>query len=811
MNHSRVIFGISFVVLSFFNLVWLQYWQQNDTKARLLRAETMAEQLATTLEVIAADRIRALDELSGNWPIAAANQVDWFNYQARSLSKMLPGIYDVWLVDQQGTIVWSINPAVRVQVQQHQLTSVLAAARFSQSDSALIHIDERPFVTYQREVQVNNRPQWHLVALIDVKATIQALTADLAAKPFAFHFSAENQPLYQLGLWLETEPAAQQSVSFAGSIFSLQVQSIEQQRLNPEDALLLGELIVLLVSTLISAWFRQFRKNKQVQQVYQAAANGSPDGMLIFMYETTEQNFDELKLFSFNSAALALFPTIHQHASWHAIALAMGLTEIEHIVEKASKEPMLHQLLKTKKTPVAADWLDLTIVRIPNGIALTLRDVSNEQKLQKQIRYQADHDQLTGLLNRYAFGRALDAVMNSRQTCYLCYIDMDHFKLINDSCGHLAGDDLLRKTAGLLAAHLAAGDTLARVGGDEFCLLLVERDLAAVKTLLDRLLVAISQFRFQWQEQVFVIGASIGVVAVTEQFSDATSLIRAADSGCYLAKNASRNSYFVVEEQEVAVNHLVQERNYVAMVRKALLTDSFELYAQPIVPITAKMGSHIEILLRLRDEKGQMISPSVFIPLAERQGIMCDIDVWVVGQVLTILEQQLSQLQNLSAVALNISGISLSDHKFMKKIKKLIKASSVPAELICFEITETAAVSNMAQAQLFIQELRLLGCHFALDDFGVGMSSFGYLRNMAVDFVKIDGSFVKGMANNSADAVMVKAITDIAHSLQKQVIAEFVEDEATLALLAEFGVEYAQGYGIAKPQPLQHALNVFRC
>ena len=198
MNHSRVIFGISFVVFSLFNLVWLQYWQQNDTKARLLRAETMAEQLATTLEVIAADRIRALDELSGNWPIAAANQVDWFNYQARSLSKMLPGIYDVWLVDQQGTIVWSINPAVRVQVQQHQLTSVLAAARFSQSDGALIHIDERPFVTYQREVQVNNRPQWYLVALIDVKATIQALTADLAAKPFAFHFSAENQPLYQL-------------------------------------------------------------------------------------------------------------------------------------------------------------------------------------------------------------------------------------------------------------------------------------------------------------------------------------------------------------------------------------------------------------------------------------------------------------------------------------------------------------------------------------------------------------------------------------------------------------------------------------
>lgn len=811
MNSSRVIFGISFVLLSLFNWLWLNYWQQNDIQARLLRAGTMAEQLATTLEVIAADRIRAMNELSGNWPIAAANQVDWFNYQARSLSKMLPGIYDVWLVDRQGSIIWSINPSVRGQVQQQNLAAVLASSRYSKSASQLIHIDRRPLVIYQQDVNVNQQPLWHLVALIDAQATIQALTADLAAKPFAFEIASENQPLYQLGEWAETEPVAQQRVNFAGSIFSLKVQSIEQQRLNLRDALLLGEFIVLLVSALIAAWFRQFKKNKQVQQVYQAAADGSPDGMLIFMFQGAQQNFDALQLFSFNSAALALLPTIHHHASWHEIALAMGLTDIEQIVEKASNDPMFHQLLKTKKTQVAADWLDITLVRIPQGIAITLRDVTNEQKLQKQIRYQADHDQLTGLLNRYAFGRALDEVMNSRQVCYLCYIDMDHFKIINDSCGHLAGDDLLRKTAGLLAAHLAAGDTLARVGGDEFCLLLVNRDLPAVKLLLDQLLLAISQFRFQWQEQVFVIGASIGVVAVTEQFSDATSLIRAADSGCYLAKNVSRNSYFVVEEQEVAVNHLAQERNYLAMVRRALLTDSFELYAQPIVPITGMLGSHLEILLRLKDEQGQMISPAVFIPLAERQGIMCEIDVWVVGQVLTILEQQFSQLQHLSAVALNISGISLSDHKFMKKIKKLIKASSVPAELICFEITETAAVSNMAQAQLFIQELRLLGCHFALDDFGVGMSSFGYLRNMAVDFVKIDGSFVKGMAKNSTDAVMVKAITDIAHSLNKQVIAEFVEDDATLALLAEFGVEYAQGYGIAKPQPLQQVLQTFRC
>ncbi|MBN8445083.1 MAG: EAL domain-containing protein [Gammaproteobacteria bacterium] len=826
---GRLIFGISFVLFSLISLFISMHLHQIDGQTSRLRAETLTEQLATTLEVISADRLRAIDELSNNWPVAAANQVDWFNYQARSLSKMLPGIFDIWLADENGKVLWGINPQLRPVLVGQNLEAKLTQFRFASNvepnrqlpnqtlavpappEPALVQINQRIFVVYQKSVKLDDHKHWQLIALLDTQATMDALTVDLREKPIALIVQADKLPVFKLSELDEYYPTASQTFTFAGLPWQLQVQSHEQHILNLSMAILVGECIAFTFSGLILLWFRQQQKNKQVQQVYQAAADVSPDAMLIFRSDNLASQAEELQLFSCNAAATAVLQADFLDGSLQQIALKIGLADIDTITHQVlTEQQIFHRLLKTKKRAVAADWLQITMMRIPGGIALTMQDVSTEQRLQQKIRYQADHDQLTGLLNRYAFAGALDAAMADPRQSYLCYIDMDQFKLINDSCGHLAGDDLLRKTASLLAAHLGEHDSLARVGGDEFCLLLVDRDLAEVKALLDQLLVTISQFRFQWQDQVFVIGASIGVVAVTAQFEDAVALIRAADSGCYLAKNASRNSYFIVEEQAGALDHLTQERHYLAIVRRALLTDSFELYAQPIVPLSHANGSHLEILLRLKDEFGELISPAVFIPLAERQGLMCDIDEWVVSHVLSRLEQELLSLRHLDKIAINISGISLSDHKFLKKIKKLIKASTVPADMLCFEITETAAVSNMAQAQLFIQELRLLGCHFALDDFGVGMSSFGYLRNMAVDYVKIDGSFVKNMATNTSDAVMVKAITDIVHSLDKQAIAEFVGDDVTVEMLRSFGVEYAQGFGIAKPRPLTEVLLDYR-
>jgi diguanylate cyclase (GGDEF)-like protein len=808
---GRFIFAISFFILSVFNLLISMYLHQIDGQTSRLRAETLSEQLATTLEVISADRLRAVDELSNNWPIAAANPIDWFNYQARSLSKMLPGIYDVWLSDENEQVLWGINPQVRPRIISQLVRDKIKLFAIDQPDLRLLQINQRKLVVYQKSMMVDKNKRWTLTALLDIQATMDALTVDLREKPISLAVNNSKIAVFSFGDFHQSYPTLTQPFEFAGLPWQLQIQSREQKILNLSTAIGLGELAALLISTLVMLWYQQQQKNKKVQRVYQAAADVSPDAMLIFLLNESSEEPNQLQLFSCNAAALTLLATDTSDWSVAKVATVIGLKNIEEITNQVLQQKQIyHQLLKTKKRAIAADWLQITMVAIPGGIALTLQDVSTEQQLQQKIRYQATHDQLTGLLNRYSFGGALDAAMKDPKQSYLCYIDMDQFKLINDSCGHLAGDDLLRKTASLLSAHLGELDSLARVGGDEFCLLLINRDLSQVKELLDQLLVTISQFRFQWQDQVFVIGASIGVVAVSDKFEDAVALIQAADAGCYLAKNASRNSYFIVEEQTGALNHLAQERHYLAIVRRALLTDSFELYAQPIVPLLKDSGSHLEILLRLKDEFGEMISPAVFIPLAERQGFMCDIDEWVVSHVLAKLEQELLMLKNIDKVAINISGISLSDHKFLKKIKKLIKASEVPADMLCFEITETAAVSNMAQAQLFIQELRQLGCHFALDDFGVGMSSFGYLRHMAVDYVKIDGSFVKNMATNASDAVMVKAISDIVHSLDKQAIAEFVGDEVTVEMLRSFGVEYAQGFGIAKPKPLNQVLLDYR-
>jgi diguanylate cyclase (GGDEF)-like protein len=808
---GRVIFAISFCLLSAVSLFISMHLHQIDGQASRLRAETLTEQLATTLEVISADRLRAVDELSNNWPQAAANPIDWFNYQARSLSKMLPGIYDIWLSDEHGQVIWGINPQVRPRIIGQSVSEKIKLFALGSPELRLLQINQRKLVIYQKSMMVDKQKRWQLTALLDTQATMDALTVDLREKPITLMVNSSEQSVFAVGEFDELYPIVKQPLVFAGMPWHLQIQSREQKILDLPTAILLNEFAALLISTLVLLWYRQQQKNKRVQRVYQAAADVSPDAMLIFLLKEASGGANQLQLFSCNAAAAKLLSTDTSDWSVHKVAAVIGLKDIETITSHVLQHQQIyHQLLKTKKRAIAADWLQITMVAIPGGIALTMQDVSTEQQLQQKIRYQATHDQLTGLLNRYAFGGALDAAIADPRQSYLCYIDMDQFKLINDSCGHLAGDDLLRKTASLLAAHLETRDSLARVGGDEFCLLLVDRDLAAVKAVLDQLLVTISQFRFQWQDQVFVIGASIGVVAVTEQFEDAVALIRAADAGCYLAKNASRNSYFIVEEQVGALNHLAQERHYLAVVRRALLTDSFELFAQPIVPLLKASGTHLEILLRLKDEFGEMISPAVFIPLAERQGFMCDIDEWVVSQVLSKIEPELLSLKHLDTIAINISGISLSDHKFLKKIKKIIKASTVPADMLCFEITETAAVSNMAQAQLFIQELRQLGCHFALDDFGVGMSSFGYLRHMAVDYVKIDGSFVKNMASNPSDAVMVKAITDIVHSLDKQAIAEFVGDDATVEMLRSFGVEYAQGFGIAKPRPLADVLQDYR-
>jgi EAL domain-containing protein (putative c-di-GMP-specific phosphodiesterase class I) len=328
--------------------------------------------------------------------------------------------------------------------------------------------------------------------------------------------------------------------------------------------------------------------------------------------------------------------------------------------------------------------------------------------------------------------------------------------------------------------------------------------MAEVEMCLQLLLQRISVFRFCWDQQVFSIGASIGVVDLQRYQGSTQELLKAADNGCYLAKHQGRNRYLLVDANTAELNHLQQQRQLVSYLRQALEQNSFELYAQPIVPLSVPgAGPQYEILLRLADAQGQLLSPAVFIPLAEQAGLMGQIDRWVIRQVLAQLAGHPQYVKALDKVAINLSGASLSDPELLNYIRQQLKMYAVPAAKLCFEITETAAITNLAAARQLIAQLRAIGCRFALDDFGAGMSSFAYLRELKVDFLKIDGSFVKQMTQQATDAVMVRAMAEIARSLQMETIAEFVPDEATCVLLRSIGVQYGQGYALGKPAPWQ--------
>ena len=438
------------------------------------------------------------------------------------------------------------------------------------------------------------------------------------------------------------------------------------------------------------------------------------------------------------------------------------------------------------------------------GIA---RDVTEEFALQEEVTYQASHDQLTGLMNRYAFDhyltRLIGKVNAGEASAVMCFIDMDRFKLVNDSCGHPAGDRLLKEVANLFAEFVNENDLLARIGGDEFCMIFRNLTLEQVLDKLDRLLQHIAAYRFTVDEKVFFVGASIGVIDIQQPGCSAADLIKAADNACYKAKSMGRNRYFVYTptEEQQALDQV--ESKVLQHFQMALENNGFELFFQPIIDLqNNKQRTQGEVLLRLIGEDGQHISPGVFIPLAEQHGVMNKIDWWVVDNTLRFLQQNTAFCRQLDKIAINLSGITLSDETLLKQIVQQIQRSNVPTEKLCFEITETSAVTNLTSAKWFIDELRALGCRFALDDFGAGMSSFTYLKNLAVDYVKIDGSFVRNMVRDKIDYETVKAINNIAQSMGKQTIAEFVVDDATREALVELGIDYGQGYALGYPEPL---------
>jgi len=430
-----------------------------------------------------------------------------------------------------------------------------------------------------------------------------------------------------------------------------------------------------------------------------------------------------------------------------------------------------------------------------------------------QLSWQASHDALTGLVNRREFEHQLGELLShpcmAAREGALLYCDLDQFKLVNDTCGHQAGDEMLRQVCRMLQSHLREGDTLARLGGDEFGILLRDCPAAAATHIAERLRQSAQDLRFTWGERQLGTGLSVGLVPLTPELGTVQEALRVADMACYRAKEGGRNKVFTYQRTDTEMSRREGDMDWVRRLRLALEQDRFCLYSQEIAPLQATVdgGLHVELLLRLRDEDGRLVPPGSFIPAAERYGMMPAIDRWVVQHALTLLKPWArTGYQHISTCAINLSGASLGEEGLLDFVRAQLAEHRVDPQRLCFEITETSAIAHLPSAVHLITELRLLGCRFSLDDFGAGMSSFNYLKHLPVDYLKIDGSFVKDLTEDATNRVMVEVIHHIGQVMGKRTIAEFAESPATVEALRAIGVDYAQGYAVARPVPFEEYL-----
>lgn len=451
------------------------------------------------------------------------------------------------------------------------------------------------------------------------------------------------------------------------------------------------------------------------------------------------------------------------------------------------------------------------------GAVVVFHDVSHERKLSQQLSWQATHDTLTGLINRQEFEHQVAAALHSAKEEWhvhaLLYMDLDQFKIINDTCGHGAGDVLLQLLSKTLQAHMRDSDILARLGGDELGVLLPHCPLERAMAVGEQLRQSVREFRFVWEARSFELGVSIGLVEVNRDSKSLSDLLIAADQACYLAKEQGRNRLHVYRESDVMLARRHGEMLWIARLNEAFERQFFRLYAMPIVHLHAPAEVHDEVLIRIQNQQGDLILPGAFIPAAERYDLMLSIDRWVIHSVcrhiaqsrasLAPLEQFEASRQRAPAMySINLSGVSLGDAALHQYITDQFVQHAVAPEQICFEITETAVIANLPKAQVFMAQLKTIGCRFSLDDFGSGLSSFAYLKALPVDYLKIDGIFVRDIATNAINRAMVRAINEVGHVMGLRTVAEYVEDEEVLALVREIGLDYAQGYAVGHERPL---------
>ena len=504
-------------------------------------------------------------------------------------------------------------------------------------------------------------------------------------------------------------------------------------------------------------------------------------------------------------------------------AIGRPLSSLFGIVDEANEVSRLHEdhigthfsLDRIRLVRRDSSTVAVSVIGAPlqsdgqvSGAVLVFHDLTREHEFVAQLSWQASHDSLTGLSNRREFeARLEDALSKSpdqRSRCAVMFIDLDQFKVVNDTCGHAAGDLLLKRASEVLLSALKSTDLLARLGGDEFGVLLRDSDEREALQFAESLRQAVDELRFVWSEKSFSISTSIGLVHITED-SSVEETMRAADVACYISKERGRNRVQVYRPSDAELAARLGEMGWIQRIKNGLEERRFCLFSQEIRAIRSDEpdGSHIEMLLRLRDEKGGMVSPAGFMPAAERYGLMPLIDRWVVREAFELLASR--PHSRIATCAINISGATFGDDGFVDFVRQQFRLHRIPPAMICFEITESSAIANIPTARRLIDSLRELGCRFSLDDFGTGMASFAYLKQLSVDYVKIDGSFVKEIRSSEVDRAMVEMIVQVTRVAGKKCVAEFAENEEILHLLRQIGVDYAQGYAIGKPQPFDLA------
>ena len=444
------------------------------------------------------------------------------------------------------------------------------------------------------------------------------------------------------------------------------------------------------------------------------------------------------------------------------------------------------------------------------GAVVMLHDVTEMRGLTRQMSYQATHDALTGLVNRREFERRLEEAIEGGHRGdgqhVLAYLDLDHFKLVNDTSGHLAGDSMLREVAKLLRDAVRDSDTVGRIGGDEFGILLVGCPLDKARQIADDVTRAVGDHRFVWRDKIYNIGASIGLVEISRESGTLEELLAAADTACYVAKKQGSGRVVVYSARDEALARHTGEIQWLQRLQSALKENRFHLYYQVIVPAHEEdAGPAMEVLVRLQDESGHDLLPAEFMRAAERYRLMGLVDRWVVQTTLAALGRGAIAVEPRHSVAINISGQTLGDAQFLEFVVECLDSTGVAPGQVCFEIAESAVIANLDHARRFVGVLHGMGCQFALDDFGSGVGSFSNLKTLPLDYLKIDGSFIRNLARDTVNQAMVTAMIKLARTLNFKVIAEHVEDSAAEEAARRMGVDYLQGYAIGRPQPLELA------